>query len=114
MDSSLPLSQDLGLSPQEIEESIEQDLLNCHAAIIISDKAPPMWVKQKILHCFKIQAERNSNGNKNNMNIVAVFNKPPPEGLEAKLGIKRANLHIWDCLEVIDNCMSEFKKAILS
>lgn len=114
MDSLLSPSQKLGLSPQEIEESIEQDLLNCQHVIIISDKAPPMWVKQKILHCFKIQAERNSNGNKNNMNVVAVFNKPPPEGLEAKLGIKRANLHIWDCLEVIDNCMSEFKKVILS
>lgn len=111
INSSLPLSQELGSSLQEIEESIEQDLLNCHAAIIISDKAPPTWVRQKILHCFKVQAKRYDNDSKDNMNVVAVFNKPPPEGLEAKLGMKRANLHIWDSLEVVDNCISEFKKV---
>jgi len=109
--SSLPPAAEVGLSPQEVQKELEENLFNCDTAIIICDQAPLKWVYQQIQSIFKLNVKRKRE-KKLDMKIVVV-NKPPPCNLEQLLGLKSPNLKILDCTEIAD-CMPNITEVILS
>ncbi len=101
--SSMLPAAEIGLSPQEIQKELEENLLNCDTTIVICDQAPLKWVYQQIQSIFKLNVKRKKK-KKSDMKIV-VMNKPPPCNLEELLGLKSPNLKILNCAEIAD-CMS--------
>jgi len=101
----------VGLSPQEVQKALEDNLLNCDTTIVICDQAPLKWVYQQIQSIFKLNVKRKRE-KKSDMKIVVV-NKPPPCNLEELLGLKFPNLKVLNCAEIAD-CMSNITEVILS
>jgi hypothetical protein len=106
----LPDTQ-VGLSPQEVQKELEENLLNCDTAIVICDQAPLKWVYQQIQSIFKLSVKRKRE--KKLYVKIVVVNKPPPCNLEELLGLKFPNLKVSNCAEIAD-CMSNITEVILS
>jgi len=109
--SSMLPAAEIGLSPQEVQKELEENLFNCDTAIVICDQAPLKWVYQQIQSIFKLNVKRKRE-KKLDVKIVVV-NKPPPDNLERLLGLKFPNLKVLDCAEIAD-CMPNITEIILS
>lgn len=100
----------VGLSPQEVQKELEENLLNCDTTIIICDQAPVKWVYQQIQFILKSNVKRKKG--KKSIKVVVV-NKPPLHNLEELLGVKFPNLKILNCAEIAD-CMSNITEVVSS
>ena len=112
MTSLLP-GKSVKLTVTEREEYLKQYLLDCHAVIIVRDSASLKWTYMQVQNTFKIQNDRKNN-HKSDFSVIAIFNKPPPDNLEQELGLQVPNLRIWNCADIVNECVPEFKRIAFS
>jgi len=113
MTSLLP-SKSVRLTVTEREEYLKQSLLDCDAVIIVCGSATLKWTYRQVQHTSKAQNDRGT-ASKSDFSVIAIFNKPPPDNLEQELGgLRVPNLKIWDCADIVNKCVPEFKRIAFS
>lgn len=111
--SSVLPKKSMTVTPGEAEKELETNLLTCDTVIVLCGRAPKKWVYQQVKFVYKMQDER-KNSNRSEFKIVAVFNIPPPDRLEQELGLQFPNLKIWNCVDIINECVPKFKQVAFS
>ncbi len=109
-------SKSVKLTVTEREEYLKQNLLDCHAVIIVCGSATLKWTYMQVQNTFKAQDDRRTGrtGSKSDFSVIAIFNKPPPDDLEQELGLQAPNLRIWDCADIVNECIPKFKRIAFS
>ena len=89
IDYVLPLARSIETTAGDIRQDIENNILNCDAVLILYDQTTPVWVREQLGICRRLQRKRESP-----FKIIAVYkdaNKP-------ELDFRLENLHIYCCL----------------
>jgi hypothetical protein len=73
-----------------VRKDLEQNLLHCDAVIVVYGGIPVFWVRQRLVHCFKLAIRRHQP-----LKVLAVYEGPPE--LKAPLSVMIPNLCIIDC-----------------
>ena len=122
----LPLSENKDSFSRKEQQEIDDKLLNCDAIIILCSEYPlnkewghyKKWAYYQIQNAQKICVKR-IRAKKPNIKIIAVFNKPPPDNIEQILGIEKMleitplNFKVWNCTDIVNQCIPKFKKVFL-
>ncbi|MCP4700786.1 MAG: ATP-binding protein [Gammaproteobacteria bacterium] len=105
IESSLPiLSADITAS--QTRQDLENNLLYCTGVIIVYGDVSVSWVRQQLMYCRRIQAQR-----KSSMKLIAVLDKI--SGGSYPLNIYLRNLHVFECRSLRDNnCVPLFIKEL--
>ena len=74
---------------------MEQNLLNCDAAIVVYGSATANWVRSQLLEFRKIIAKR-----ERPLKTLAVFEAPPEE--KDRIDLKLPNMQVWDFRKGVD------------
>ena len=74
---------------------MEQNLLNCDAAIVVYGIATSNWVRSQLLEFRKIIAKRDRP-----LNTLAVFEGPPEE--KDSIDLKLPNMQVWNFRKGVD------------
>lgn len=81
--------------PGENRRDMEQNLLNCDAAIVVYGIATSNWVRSQLLEFRKIIAKRDRP-----LNTLAVFEAPPEE--KDSIDLKLPNMQVWNFRKGVD------------
>ncbi len=76
----------------DIRKNLEQNLLKCSVVIVIYGNAPPIWVREQILYCRRMQWQRIKP-----LKLIAVLNVPSSGKQELPINLE--NMKIYDCPE---------------
>jgi|GEM_PF-1887407 len=89
IDYVLPLHRSAEVTPSDIRQDIENNILNCDAVLILYQQTAPVWVRAQIAECRRLQRKRDTP-----LKIIAIFKDPS----NPDLGFTLNNLHIYNCL----------------
>ncbi len=104
IDYILPLKRTIEVSASDIRQDIENNILNCDAVIILYEQTTPIWVREQIGTCRRLQRKRD-----NPLKIIAVYKHPQNPDLDLEL----KNLHIYPCSpDQISGYLSLFMEAL--
>ena len=81
--------------PGDNRRDMEQNLLNCDAAIVVYGIATSNWVRSQLLEFRKIIAKRDRP-----LNTLAVFEGPPEE--KDSIDLKLPNMQVWNFRKGVD------------
>jgi hypothetical protein len=81
--------------PGENRRDMEQNLLNCDAAIVVYGSAAANWVRSQLLEFRKIIAKR-----ERPLKTLAVFEAPPEE--KDSIDLKLPNMQVWNFRKGVD------------
>jgi len=104
IDYVLPLKRTIETSSGDIRQDIENNILNCDAVIILYEQTTPIWVREQLGTCRRLQRKR-----ENPLKIIAVYKHPQKPDPDLKL----ENLHIYCCPpDQISGYLSQFMEAL--
>ena len=104
IDYVLPLKRTIEVSAGDIRQDIENNILNCDAVIILYEQTTPIWVREQLGTCRRLQRKRD-----NPLKIIAVYKHPQKPDPDLKL----ENLHIYCCPpDKISGYLSQFMEAL--
>jgi hypothetical protein len=104
IDYVLPLKRTIETSAGDIRQDIENNILNCDAVIILYEQTTPVWVREQLGTCRRLQRKRD-----NPLKIIAVYKHPQKPDLDLEL----KNLHIYCCPpDQISGYLSQFMEAL--
>jgi hypothetical protein len=105
IDWVLPLKRTIETSAGDIRQDIENHILDCDAVIILYEQTTPVWVREQLGTCRRLQRKRD-----NPLKIIAVYKHPQKPDLDLKL----ENLHIYCCPpDQISEYISQFMEALI-
>ena len=88
IDYSLPL--EISATTTETRQNLENNLLSCHAVIVLFDNSSPVWVRKQLLYCQRMQSKRDQP-----LKVIAVCCKSQKN--KSHLNINLRNMHILEC-----------------
>ena len=92
--------------PAENRRDMEQNLLNCDAAIVVYGITTANWVRSQLLEFRKIIAKREKP-----LQALAVFEAPPEE--KDSIDLKLPNMQVWDFRKGFDeNVLKGFLNGV--
>ena len=104
IDYILPIEHNPHITPSDIRLDVENNIVNCDAILLIYEQSNPVWVREQLSLCRRIQRKREAP-----LKIIAVhkaYDKP-------NLDVQLSNLAIYECPpEHIHSYLQKFIAAL--
>ncbi|MCX7097036.1 MAG: toll/interleukin-1 receptor domain-containing protein [Methylococcales bacterium] len=105
IDYILPIEHNPHITPSDIRLDVENNIVNCDAILLIYEQSNPVWVREQLSICRRIQRKRETP-----LKIIAVHKAHDKPSLDVQL----SNLTIYDCPpEHIDSYLQKFIAALV-
>ncbi len=90
----------------KIREALKQNLLRCNVVMVVYGSVPPIWVREQILYCRRMQKQRVQP-----VKSIVVFNVFSPGKQELQMPLE--NMKIYDCpAEQISQCLPKILEEL--